>query len=181
MINELSTKKVYDLLGQMKIKELKQACIVRGMPFREVTESDVWALQSFLLNNWIVISDRTLLNDYDEWFEKELKEEGLKELIHPLLRMGYMGEDEEGNEVRRQIKNFAISNVKSKKEQALFKPKKGSKKALVYMLIRNNPKIDTDTLIDRLTQEYPDVSIGSIKSWASRARKAVKLGEELDL
>jgi len=175
------TQRAYDLVGHMKIKELKQACIVRGINFRDVSELDVWGLQDFLIKNWAKVSDKTLLNEYDIWLENELKSEGLTELIHPLLRMGYFGEDEEGNEVRRQVKNIAISNVKSKKEIAMYKPKKGSKKSLVYFLIRENPKITTNELIDRLLEEYPDISIGSIKSWASRARKAVKYGNELNL
>ena len=171
-------ERVFDLLSHMKIKDLKQACIVRGMPFIKVSDSSILELQSFLLEGWDTPSDKTLLNDYDIWVEKELTELGSEDLIHPLLRMGYFGEDAEGNEVRRQIKNIAISNVKSKKEIGQFKPKKGSKKSLVYEILRKDPKTRTEELIDRVTMEYPDVSIGSIKSWASRARKSIKYAEE---
>lgn len=180
MITELNSKKVFDIVGHMKIRELKQACIVRGMPFRQVVESTVWELQSFLINNWIKPTDKTLLNDFDDWMNTELREEGLEDLIHPRLNMGYFGEDEEGNEHRRQIKNIAISNVASKKEIALFKPRKGSKKSLVYELIRQDPDITTEELIDRMQEEFPDCPIGSIKSWASRARKSVRYAQEFE-
>jgi hypothetical protein len=173
-------KKVYDLLSHMRIKELKQACIVRKMPFEDVAECTMLDLQSFLLKRWDYPTDRTLLNDYDNWLEQELRELGCEDLIHPLLRIGYFGEDQEGNEIRKTIKNIAISNVKSKKEIAQFKPKKGSKKSLVYEVLRKDPDTSTEELIEIVTGAYPDVSIGSIKSWASRARKSIKYSEEYE-
>ena len=177
-----SIERAGDILSSMKIKDLKQAAVVRGLSFRNVVEYSVLELQSWILRNWDVVLDRTLLNSFDEWVEKELKAEGLEELIHPMLRLGYIREDEEGNESRVQLKNIAITNgPPTKKEIALFKPKKGSKKEYVYSLIRQNSKITTEELIEMVTEQYPDVSIGSIKSWASRARKSVKFGVELDL
>ena len=106
--------RVDNLLSSMKIRDLKQAAIARGLNFRRVTEASVLELQSWLMLHWDGRTDRTLLNDYDVWLEQELREEGLEELIHPLLRLGYLGEDEDGNLVRKQLKNISISNVKSK-------------------------------------------------------------------
>jgi hypothetical protein len=175
-------KKINDILSSMKIKDLKQAAVVRNLSFRNVVEFSICDLQGWLLKNWENPLDRTLLNDYDVWVEKELREEGLSDLIHPMLRLGYFGEDEDGNEVRRQLKNIAISmGVPTKKEIALFKPKKGSKKSYVYTLIRKDPSITTEELIEEVTEQFPDVSIGSIKSWASRARKSSKYATELKL
>jgi hypothetical protein len=172
--------RVYDLLSHMKIRELKQACVVRNMPFDEVGECSMLDLQSFLLKRWDAPTDKTLLNDYDNWLETELRELGCEDLIHPLLRIGYFGEDADGNEIRKQLKNISFSNVKSKKEIAQFKPKKGSKKSLVYEVLRKDPSTTTEELIEIVTQAYPDVSIGSIKSWASRARKSIKYSEEYE-
>lgn len=175
-------EKINHILSSMRIKDLKQAAVVRGLSFRNTVEFSVMELQGWLLKNWENILDKTLLNDYDVWLEKELKDEGLEYLIHPMLRLGYSGEDDQGNEVKRQIKNIAISGgVPTKKEIALFKPKKGSKKSYVYTLIRKNPRITTEELIETVSEQFPDVSIGSIKSWASRARKSNKYAEELKL
>lgn len=173
-------ERISGILSRLKVKDLKQAAIVRSMDFMRVTIESALELQSWLLSNWTAPIDKTLLNDYDEWIEKELKEDQLDYLIHPNLRMGYFGEDEDGNEIRKQIKNLGIPNVKSKKELSQFKPKKGSKKALVFQIIRSDPEITTQELIEDVQFQYPDASEGSIKSWASRARKAVRYGQEFD-
>lgn len=174
-------ERIADLLSSMKIRDLKQAAIARNLKFRDATEFSVLELQSWLFKHWDDTVDKTLLNDYDVWLEQELTEEGLEDLIHPLLRLGYLGEDQDGNEVRRQLKNIAISNVKTKKDLAKFKPRKGSKKSLVFSIIRKNPDIDTKILIEEVLSQYPDVSVGSIKSWASKARKSVRYEKEIDL
>ncbi|MDY0200599.1 MAG: hypothetical protein WDA59_05720 [Methanofastidiosum sp.] len=171
--------RVDNLLSSMKIRDLKQAAIARGLNFRRVTEASVLELQSWLMLHWDGRTDRTLLNDYDVWLEQELREEGLEELIHPLLRLGYLGEDEDGNLVRKQLKNISISNVKSKKELSQYLPRRGSRKELVFEIIRNDPLTPTEDLIEEVLDQFPDVSIGSIKSWASKARKTVRYGEEI--
>lgn len=171
--------RVHDLLSSMRIRDLKQAAIARGLSFREVTEFSVLELQSWLFRHWDDRVDRTLLNDYDVWMDNELREEGLENMIHPMLRLGYMGEDSDGNVIRKQLKNIAISNVPSKKELAQFAPRRGSKKELVFEIIRDDPLIQTKDLVDEVLAEFPDVSVGSIKSWASKARKTVKYAEEL--
>jgi len=173
-------ERIIHILSSMKIKDLKQAAVARSMDFMRVTIESVLEIQSWLIKHWEDPIDKTLLNDYDEWMENDLREQGLDELCHPQLRLGYFGEDEDGNEIRKQIKNIGIPNIKSKKELSQFKPKKGSMKALVFQIIRSDPEITTAELIEDMQDRYPDAQIGSIKSWASRARKAVRYGEELD-
>ena len=56
--------------------------------------------------------------------------------------------------------------------------KRGSMKALVFELIRDGEK--TPDIIKEVLANYPDAKSGSIKSWCSKARKAVKAQNELD-
>jgi hypothetical protein len=182
-MNRVSTplSKVDQYLSSMKIRDLKQSAISRGMPFRLVVESSVLNLQAWLMKHWDDDIDRTLLNDFDVWFETELREEGLRDLIHPFLRMGYLGYDEDGNEVRKQLKNIGVPmGPKTDKEIAGFRPKRGSKKELVFNLLRGNPGMTTSELVGRVQEQFEDALEGSIKSWASRARKSIKLQQKLD-
>ena len=88
----------YSKADKMSIKDFKRECVVRGMPFSEVIDADVPKLYSFWIENLHKPKNPQLLDDFDDWVEKQLRMtlgEDAGELIHPSLRLGFIGEKED--------------------------------------------------------------------------------------
>ena len=167
------------LLASLNLKNLKRACIVREIPFRDVLISDFLQLQSWLFKNYNNVTDATLLESFDIWYSQELLDEGIidKEL-HVDLKFGYYSYDDDGNRKDKKRNTLIVGPRKSDKEKATFRPKKGSKKELAFSLFGKG--LATWEVIEKVTDAFPDVSEGSIKVWGTQFRKRQKLIDKFD-
>ena len=160
-------------MSKLKLKDLKRACIMRGMPFPRVSRYSVHDMQSWLYRNFDSKINPTLLDDYDEWFQDQIDDP-----IHVMLKMAYYTEDEQGN-VKKERRNTMMMGVeKTKAEIATFRPKRGSMKELTFQMIRNGHS--TKEVVEEVMEQFMTANEGSIKSWCSKARKSVKAQKELE-
>ncbi len=139
---------------------------------------DVHQLQSWLYSNFETPTDSRRLGEYDLWRDKTLIEAGyIDEPIHIDLKLDFYKVDGDGNEKRERRDPNLLGVNKSVHEIASFVPVKGSKKTLAYDLTYQG--LPTKEIIDKVLDEYPDVSEGSIKVWCSQARKIMKARDQL--
>lgn len=161
-------------MSRLKLKDLKRACIIRGIKFSRIPRYGVHDMQSWLYKNFSTRINPTLLEKYDDWFDEQIEDSP----VHIMLRMAYYAVDEDGN-IKQERRNTMMMGVeKTKIEVATFRPKRGSMKAMVFEMIRDGNT--TKEIIEEVSSIYPASNEGSIKSWASKARKAVKAQRELD-
>jgi len=162
-------------MARLKLKDLKRSCIMRGIPFPRVIRYDVHGLQSWLFKNFQTRINPMRLEEYDLWFDQQLTKSGPVPLA---LRLSYFGEDDDGNRKSGKRDMFMLGVEKTKAEIAGFRPKRGSMKEMVFSLIKDG--VSTKDTIFEVQDLYPGANEGSIKSWASKARKAKRYQEELD-
>lgn len=161
-------------MSRLRLKDLKRACIIRGIPFSRVSRYSIHELQSWLFRNFENRINVTLLEAYDTWFDEQITS-GPVELE---LRLSYFGEDKDGNRKQSRRDTLILGANKTKEEIATFKPRRGSMKALVFTLIREGKS--TKEIIQEVQANYPNAKTGSIKSWCSKARKSVQAQKELE-
>lgn len=155
--------------GDMTYKTLKRNVVVRGMPFNEVVGGTFPALQNWFHHNRNNNVDTDLLDQYDEWIEAQLKERGADYLIHPQLRLGYIGEkDDEGNVVKiKRVKGIKKKKKKREKtEDGIFK---GTKKALTFQCEKEGMTME-DT-IEKVKKSFGEISLKSVKIWYKKSQK----------
>lgn len=155
--------------GDMTYKTLKRNVVVRGMPFDQVVAGTFPALQNWFHFNRNNPIDTDLLDKYDEWIEAQLKERGADYLIHPQLRLGYIGEkDDEGNVVKvKRVKGIKKKKKKREKtEDGIFK---GTKKALTFQCEKEGMSIEET--IEKVKEVFEDVSLKSLKIWYKKSQK----------
>lgn len=178
--NETPQDRVSDWLSSLKLKDLKRAAIMRGYPFMMVGSVGVQALESFVFKHYTDRVNPNLLVEYDNWMEKTLLEEGtIDSPIHIDLKLGFYVTDDGGNERHKRRNLNLMGVVKSKEEVATFRPRRGSKKTLVFELIEKG--VNTKDIIAEVQQEYPDTTENTIKVWCSQARKKERAKEELGI
>jgi hypothetical protein len=178
--SESPQERVSDWLSSLRFKDLKRAAIMRGYPFHMVGTVGVQALESFILSHYHDRVNPNLLVEFDRWCERTLVEEGaIDSPIHIDLKLGFYAIDEEGNEKRKRRDINLMGVVKSEEEIATFRPRKGSKKTLVFDLMEEGLK--TQEIISRVQDEYPDTTEGTIKVWCSQARKKLKAKTKLGI
>ena len=173
MKNKKKTKHVKAIyFTELTYKDLKKACVRKGMPFDQVAGADVPTLHNWLHNNRLNDDDNNLINEYDDWVEEELRNIGSEYLISPSLRLGYIGEKSD-NETQ-------VKKPKEKKERVPKQPKektaegivKGTKKAYTFELANKGRNLEF--VIKRVLKRYPDASEKSIKIWYRSVSKNKK-------
>lgn len=152
--------------AKLNYKDLKKECIVRGMEFEKVINSDFPNLTSWLIKNIQSEKDPLLLEKYDDYIDDKLRDGGNEYLIHPSLRLGYVSS---GNDDRETPKVKSKTQVKEKEE--IKKPRKKDKRGI----IKNTKKSLTGRLqgkgypvskvIKRVKRRFPDANEKSIKIW----------------
>jgi len=173
-------ERVEDWLASLRFKDLKRAAIMRGFSFYTVGSVGVQALESYVIRNYDKRINPILLEEYDKWLESTLLEEGsIDGPIHLDLKMGFYASDSEGNEKRKRRDPNLMGLVKSDEEVAMFKPRKGSKKTLVFQLMEEGKS--TKEIIPVVQDVYPDTTENTIKVWCSQARKKLKTKQRLGL
>lgn len=164
-------------LSNMKYKDLKMACISRGMDFNEVVEGDYNNLHSFFRINYYVKKNIELINLFDKWMDDQLEQRGYdaddpirKFRISTTLEENEEGEMESKIKVKQLKKAFLKKDKKPKKEKdsstGIFK---GTKKAYTYELTQQGK--DLKSIIQEVILKFPDASAKSIGIWHSRRKK----------
>lgn len=150
-------------------KDLKRNAVVRGMPFEEVVNGSVPRLDNWLhLNNFKEIRPE-LLDEFDDWVEKQLTDAGKEDLIHPQLRLGYIGERGEDGEPVKRKRVKGIKKKKVKKEKTKGGLYKGTKKALTFQLQQEG--FEMAEVEAKVIEEFPDANIKSVKIWYKKSRR----------
>jgi len=166
----MEIKEVLAKLSNLKFKDLKKAAIIRGIDFWLLHELDALGIQSWLIDHWEDAIDKGLLWRYDEWRETTLKDEGTIDGAFPEgLKLSTTGVS----------KDYLPESMKESPEAIMnFKPRVGTPKERVFELVKfgYTPK----EIIKYFVETYPDISVGSIKVWASKAKKQKKLINEKD-
>jgi len=158
------------------VKDFKRHCIVRGMPFEEVSRQNVHEMRIFIFKHKGNIKPE-LLDDFDEWTENHLRdiykdkdEVPPEAYFHPLLRMGFVGEeDEEGNVKRKRVKgiNKAKKLKRTRDGNGIFS---GTKKSLTFKCASDGKSLK-ETIAEVL-EVFEDAKEKSISIWF---KKAIKL------
>ena len=178
--NRNSGNPILDWIETLKLKDLKRVALMKGLSFRLLGELSIFELQSWVYKHYNEPDNIAKLEEYDNWLEKTLTEEGyIEKPIHIDLKLAFYPEDDEGNskKVRRDPNIFGVT--KSNTEKAYFKPRKGAMKSLVFDLIEKGKP--TKEIIKIMDERFPAASIGSVKVWCSQARKREKARKELGL
>jgi len=148
-------------------KQMKIEAIIRGMPFFDVINSSFFSLSNWLVKNAMKPKNLELLDQFDDYIEKELKERGRYELIHPSLRLGYVKRDDEGEIQIKQPKEKREKKPPREKEaNGLFK---GTKKAYTYKLQASGKTLEQT--IEKVTRKFPDAQEKSIRIWYNKSKK----------
>lgn len=159
-------------IQNMTFKDLRRACVVKGMPFDEVLQGTFPSLNKWFLQNYSNKVDTTLLDKYDDHVESILKAKkspDTKFLTDPSLRLGYVGEeDEDGNVKMKRIKGLP-KRKKVKKEKTAQGIYKGTKKALTFELALKG--VSKEKTIKEVLKTFPEAQEKSIGIWYNRAMK----------
>lgn len=164
-------------LENMKHKDLKRACVVRGMPFEEVVNNTTPGLSNWFQNNYGRGQNLGLLDEFDAWIKNELLKRGYKDgdpMLSPSLGLGYIGEvnPETGETIIKRPKGMK-KPPKAKRERdedtGLFK---GTKKDLTYQCQKDG--LDFKTTFTKVLWQFSEAQEKSVRIWFNRARKANK-------
>ena len=155
----------------LNYRELKKLAVSMGMPFPDVVSSDVNGLMSYINSNNNPV-DRSLIEKYDQWMDKQLEGLGYPEgspLRHYQLRLGYISDEK--NEKKQGIKVNA-KNPKEKKEKVpIVKDENGlragTKKSYTFQLAKKGYSIEKT--IVKVMKKFPEAKEVSIKQWHKRA------------
>lgn len=175
----LSTEK----LSNMTVRDIKREAIALGMPFPEIITSGIPNLSNYIQKHFYEEKDYSLLDKFDDWHEEEIrkavkarggKRKEAEELIHPMLRLGFIGErDEDGTIITtRKIKGCntpnegGIRKVRMKTSQNIVM---GTKKAYTFEL--TNEGLEKKEVIKKVKAKYPEASDKSIGIWYNKAKK----------
>lgn len=165
-------------LASMRLKDLKRACVVRGMPFDEVLEADMPTLASWYNQHNDRSQDLKFLDMYDDHVEALLQARGHKTtdpMLSPYFRLGFIGErDDEGKAVtKKRVRSIGVeSKKKKKKTRDSFGLYTGTKKSLTFELTKAGEKIDN--ILTRVMEQFPDAKEKSIRIWNKRALREIK-------
>ena len=125
---EMNIPDVDKFTGNLKYKDLKRECVIRGMEFDQILNGSVLSLHSWLGNHFNDTIHYELLDAFDDYQEDLIKKavnakgQNPDDIIHPALRLGYIAErDDEGNVIKRKRARTIIKRKKHKRERKKFR------------------------------------------------------------
>ena len=147
-------------------RDLQKACIIRGMPPEELVEGDIHSLHSWMEKNEHNKIDPNLLDDFDDWRDKLLREkygEG-----QPFIRLGYVGKtDDEGNAVNVYKPEPKKPKKHVEKDTEMGGLWKGTKKHLTAQCKKDG--LSFEKTVAKVKAAFPDAKESSIKIWYKRS------------
>ena len=150
----------------MTYKRMKQHCVVRGMPFEDVVSGSFPTLGTFLNINANIDIDTSLLDEFDDWQDAQIKDPNM---IHESLRLGYIGERGEDGEVKKVKRIPGLKKTKKKRERTESGVFSGTKKALTYKLQLEG--ISKEETIKSVLEQFPDGKEKSISIWWKKSKR----------
>lgn len=169
----------YKWIENMKLKDLKRECVIRGIPFEDVINKSIPQLSTWLFGNFMLPVDHALLDKYDDWQEKQVVEALVKKgedpsyIVHPSLRLGYISEkDDDGNIIKRKRVKTIVPKKKKKRERTEQGVFSGTKKAYTYQL--QSEGYDKKDVISMVMDKFPEAKEKSIGIWFNKAKKLKK-------
>ena len=163
-------------INELKYKGLKKECVIRGMDFDGVINGTIPSLSNWLRKHFMDTTRHELLDHFDDYQEKIIKElyekkgEDPNAMIHSSLRLGYIAErDDEGKVVRKKRVRTVIKKRKKKRERTDDGIFKGTKKAFTFELQQQG--IDKEKVMDLVIEQFPDANPKSIGIWFNKSRK----------
>lgn len=167
----------YSKADKMSIRDFKRECVVRGMPFDEVIEADVPTMYSFWIENLHKPKNPQLLDEFDDYVEKKLRMtmgDDAEELIHPSLRLGFIGErDDDGMVVKmKRIAGMSKKPPRKKKEKTTDGVMVGTAKAKTFECFRMG--LSKQEAEKTVLESFPDASPKSIGIWYNKAKRKSK-------
>lgn len=159
----------------LSLPNLKRECIMRGLPFQAMGDMSILNLQSWFIKNFANPIEPALLESYDLWVEKLLRERGCDEvMLNPTFRLSAVVErNADGDITKRKRVRSLIPRIKKKKERTPEGLFKGTKKSLTYELAKDS-KMNRVEAIKIIKEKYPEAKEKSIGIWFNRARKQIR-------
>ena len=162
----------------MKYKDLKRRAVILGMPFPDACSAGVFDLIKFI-NNSENKPNKHLIDEYDEWMDQQLESLSY-EKDNPLrsskLRLGFLGEDENGEKKSRRVPGIRKPKTKKPpKERDEFNLIKGTKKSYVFQLVSKGRTLERT--IKLVKKKFPDANDKSISLWYRGAKRKLKDGK----
>jgi len=168
-------------INNLKYKDLKRECVIRGMEFDKVISGGIPQLTNWLRNHFNATIKHVLLDAFDDYQEElirqavEEKGENPDNVIHPALRLGYIAErNEDGVVTKRKRARTIVKRTKKKRERTEDGIFKGTKKALTFELQQQG--LTKELVITTVLEQFPDASEKSIGIWFNKSRKIHKDG-----
>lgn len=173
-------------ISHMTYTDMKAACIMRGIPFEEVSKNDFWGLSYWYHQHSHEPADKKLLEDYAEWRRKELISQGYKP-DSALVEFSEFATDE--NEASGKLKSSvvhkaAMGKLKSTKRRRerdnTFGIFTGTKKAKIFELTEKARNKGWDKkkclrkIIELANKRNYEVSEKSIGIWFKKAWKQLE-------
>jgi hypothetical protein len=143
------------------------------MPFPDACAAGVFDLIKYISNSTNK-PDKSLIDQYDEWADKQLEAIGYSKddpLRNSRLRLGFLGEEGENGQ-RRTKRVPGIKKPREKKpprERDEFNLIKGTKKSYVFELTAKG--FELDRVIRRMKKKFPDANEKSIQLWYRAAKR----------
>ena len=163
-------------INQLKYKDLKRECVIRGMEFDKIIAGDIIKLTNWLRNHFIDTQHHELLDIFDDYQDKlvrksvEDKGQNPDVLLHPSLRLGYIAErDENGNVTKKKRVRTLMKKKKKKRERTEDGIFKGTKKAMTFEL-QQQGKTKIEVIVIGTDKENTGTAIpvkveGSLHNW----------------
>jgi len=162
----------------MTYKDLKRKAVILGMPFPDACKASVFGLIGYI-NSSTNKPDTSLIDQYDEWVDKQLEEIGYEKsdpLRSSRLRLGFLGEEKENG----KRKGHRIPGIKKQKkaprEKDEFNLVKGTKKSYTYELTAKG--FSFERIVRRVKKKFPDANEKSINLWYRKAKRNGKVSGE---
>ncbi len=161
-------------------KDLKRQAVILGMPFPDACSAGVFDLIRYI-NSSENNPDKHLIDEYDDWMEKQLENLGYEKddpIRSSRLRLGFLGEEGENGE-RKTKRIPGIKKPREKrppKERDQFNLIKGTKKSYVFDCVSRGFSLERTTR--RVLKKFPDANEKSISLWYRNAKRKLKNGTD---
>ena len=173
-------------ISHMTYTDMKAACIMRGIPFGEVSKNDFWGLSYWYHQHSHEACDKKLLEEYAEWRRKELIRQGYPQDSALVEFSEFATDDNEssGNLKHSIVRKAAMGKLKETKRRrerdSKFGIFTGTKKAKIFELTEKAMKKGWDKkkclrkIIELSNKRNYEVSEKSIGIWFKKAWKQLE-------